>query len=374
MPVLWVPVEHILQFTFGQVAMCASEFLMLEYAKTKYKFTVEEMMEYHNIAGTDMRVSRVALGTWAIGGWMWGGTEERKSIDTVHSALDKGVNLIDTAPVYGFGKSEEIVGKAVEEYGRRQDLYLSTKVTLDWTDGGIRRNGSRERIMREVEDSLKRLRTDHIDIYYVHWPDCTRPIEETAAVMRELYEKKVIGAVGVSNFTENQMDAFRRECPLHLCQPPYNIFERAIEGDIKPYCDRHDITLMTYGALCRGLLSGKMSKDREFEGDDLRLNDPKFKQPRFSNYLQAAEKLEALARKRFGTSILVFSLRWILEKGIPIAIWGGRKPSQMNPMEEIMGWSMDYATLSVVDSILAETIERPVGPEFMAPPTGLEAE
>lgn len=341
--------------------------------QTIHEFNEEEVMEHHTITGTDMRVSRVTLGTWAIGGWMWGGTEERESIDTIHAALDKGVNLIDTAPVYGFGTSEEIVGKAVEEYGRRQDVYISTKVTLDWTDGGIKRNGSRERIMQEVENSLKRLRTDRIDIYYVHWPDCTRPIEETATVLRELYEKEVIGAVGVSNFTEDQMDAFRRECPLHICQPPYNIFERAIENDIKPYCERNGITLMTYGALCRGLLSGKMSKERKFEGDDLRLNDPKFQEPRFSGYLEAAEKLEKLARERFDTSILAFSLRWILEKGIPIAIWGGRTPSQMNPMDEIMGWSMDYATISAVDSILAETIDRPVGPEFMAPPTGLEA-
>ncbi len=328
-------------------------------------------MEQYTIPNTKLTVSRVALGTWAIGGWMWGGTEEKRSIDTIHAALDKGINLIDTAPVYGFGKSEEIVGKAVAEYGGRENLFLSTKVTLDWTGNGIRRNGSRDRIMREIEDSLKRLQTDFIDIYYVHWPDCTRPMAETAAVMRELYDQSVIRAVGVSNFTADQMDAFRGECPLHLCQPPFNIFERDIEKDIKPYCERHDIALMTYGAICRGLLSGKMTKDRKFEGDDLRNNDPKFKEPRFSSYLQAVAKLEKLAKKRFNRSLLAFSLRWIFEKGIPIAIWGGRTPSQMDPVDDIMGWSMDLATLSAVDSILAETVTHPVGPEFMAPPTGL---
>jgi aryl-alcohol dehydrogenase-like predicted oxidoreductase len=329
-------------------------------------------MEQYTIPNTELTVSRVALGTWAIGGWMWGGTEEKRSIDTIHAALNKGITLIDTAPVYGFGKSEEIVGKAVEEYGGRENLFLSTKVTLDWTGKqGIRRNGSRDRIMREIEDSLKRLRTDTIDIYYVHWPDCTRPIAETAAVMRELYEQSVIKAVGVSNFTQDQMDVFRGECPLHLCQPPFNIFERDIEKDIKPYCERHGITLMTYGAICRGLLSGKMSRDRKFEGDDLRNNDPKFKEPRFSSYLQAVAKLEKLAKKRFNRSLLAFSLRWIFEKGIPVAIWGGRKPSQLDPVDDIMGWSMDLATLSAVDSILAETVTQPVGPEFMAPPTGL---
>ena len=329
-------------------------------------------MEYYTIPNTDLTVSRVALGTWAIGGWMWGGTEEKRSIETIHAALDKGITLIDTAPVYGFGKSEEIVGKAVEEYGKSKRIFLSTKATLDWTgDGGIQRNGSRDRIMQEIEDSLKRLRTDTIDIYFVHWPDCARPIAETARAVRELYEQSVIKAVGVSNFTQDQMQTFRSECPLHMCQPPFNIFERDIEKDIKPYCERNDIGLMTYGALCRGLLSGKMSEDRTFEGDDLRNSDPKFAKPRFSSYLEAASKLEKLAAKRYNRSILAFSLRWVFEKGIPIAIWGARKPSQMDPVEETMGWSMDLATLSAVDSILAETIRQPVGPEFMAPPTGL---
>lgn len=328
-------------------------------------------MQYVTIPDTDLRVSRISLGSWAIGGWMWGGTEERQSIDTIHAALNKGVNLIDTAPVYGFGASEEIVGKAVEEYGKRYQLYLSTKVALEWKNGRVFRNGSRDRVMQEIEDSLKRLRTDYIDVYFVHWPDPSRPIAETAKAMRELYEQGVIKAVGVSNYTQDQMEAFRTECPLHLCQPPYNIFERGIESDVKPYCERNNIALMTYGALCRGLLSGKMSKDRKFEGDDLRKADPKFKEPRLSQYLKAVDKLEKLANKRFNKSLLAFSVRWVFEKGIPIAIWGGRKPSQMDPIDDIVGWSMDLATLSTVDSILAEFVKLPVGAEFMAPPTGL---
>jgi len=328
-------------------------------------------MQYVTIPGTDLYASRISLGTWAIGGWMWGGTEERQSIDTIHAALNKGVNLIDTAPVYGFGASEEIVGKAVEEYGQRGKLFLSTKVSLEWKDGRVFRNGSRDRVMREVEESLKRLRTDYIDIYFVHWPDLTRPIAETAKAMRDLYEQGVIKAVGVSNFTQDQMEAFRAESPLHVCQPPYNIFERSIESDVKPYCERNNIVLMTYGALCRGLLSGKMSKGRKFEGDDLRKGDPKFKEPRLSQYLKAVEKLEKLAGKRFNKSLLAFSVRWVLEKGVPIAIWGGRNPSQMDPIDDIVDWSMDLATLSTVDSILAEFVKAPVGPEFMAPPTGL---
>lgn len=330
-------------------------------------------MEHVTIPGTEIDVSRIALGAWAIGGWMWGGTDRERSIETIHAALDKGVDLIDTAPVYGFGTSEEIVGEAVEAYGRRDDLVLSTKVAMEWDQQeNVRRNSTRDRIMREVEDSLRRLRTDTIDIYFVHWPDPTTPIAETARAMRELHEQGTIRAVGVSNYTQDQMERFRKECPLHLSQPPYNIFERAIESDVKPYCERNDIALMTYGAICRGMLSGKMSRDRPFHGDDLRQADPKFQQPRFEQYLRAAHELKTLAIEKYGVSLLAFSLRWVLEKGVPVAIWGGRSPEQMEPIDEIEGWSMDLATLSHVDSVLAQHVKQPVGPEFMAPPTGRE--
>ncbi len=328
-------------------------------------------MQKIRIPGTEIEVSRVALGTWAIGGWMWGGTEEERSIATIHAALDKGVDLVDTAPVYGFGTSEKIVGKALEQYGHRDRIHISTKVALEWEDGDVFRNASRDRIMREVEDSLKRLRTDYLDIYHVHWPDPTRAMDETARAMRQLLDDGVIRAVGVSNFTPDQMNRFREDCPIHVCQPPYNIFERSIESDIKPYCEHNDIALMTYGVLCRGMLTGKMTSDSKFEGDDLRNNDPKFASPRFAQYLEAVDKLQALARERFGRSLIDFSVRWVLEKNVPIAIWGGRKPGQMDPLDDVFGWSLDGAALSAVDSILAEAVKDPVGPEFMAPPTGL---
>lgn len=128
---------------------------------------------------------------------------------------------------------------------------------------------------------------------------------------------------------------------------------------------------MTHGAICRGLLTGKMTRDQQFEGDDLRNNDPKFNQPRFDQYLKAVDRLQKLATERFGRSLIDFSIRWVLEKNVPIAIWGGRSPEQMDPLDDVFGWSMDGATLSAVDSILAEAVKDPVGPEFMAPPTGL---
>ncbi len=324
-------------------------------------------MEFVDIPGTELRVSRITLGTWAIGGWMWGGSDEAESIATIRAAFAHGINVVDTAPVYGFGRSEEIVGKALAG-GLRETVLIATKVGLEWHDGKITRNGSRDRIMREVEDSLDRLRTDRIDIYQVHWPDPSRPIAETAAVMRELYEQGTIRAIGVSNFSVKQMDEFRRSSPLHVLQPPYNLFERGIEKEILPYCKKHDIATLGYGVLCRGLLSRRMRADTKFSGDDLRLHDPKFQPDRFPQYLAAVERLDQFARERYGTHVIDLAVRWVLDQGITTALWGARHPDQLIPVEAAMGWSLDAAAKTEIDHILAKTIKNPVGPEFMAPP------
>jgi aryl-alcohol dehydrogenase-like predicted oxidoreductase len=325
-------------------------------------------IERAEIPGTSLNVSRVALGTWAIGGWMWGGTNEAESIATIRAAVEHGINVIDTAPAYGFGRSEEIVGKALAESRLRSRVLIATKVGLEWKDGNVFRNASRARIMREIEDSLRRLRTDHIDIYQVHWPDPLVTIEETAEAMRALFEQGKIRAIGVSNFSVDQMQQFRRVAPLHVLQPPYNLFERAIEADVLPYCRKNGIATFGYGALCRGLLSGRMRADSKFEGDDLRRTDPKFQPPRFAQYLAAVERLDRLARQRFGKRVIELAVRWTLEQGITTALWGARHPGQLQPVDEVSGRSIDATAMAEIDRILKETITDPVGPEFMAPP------
>jgi aryl-alcohol dehydrogenase-like predicted oxidoreductase len=217
-------------------------------------------MEYAEIAGTSLKPSRVALGTWAIGGWMWGGTDESQSIATIRAAVERGINLIDTAPAYGFGRSEEIVGKAIAEGKLRSHVLLATKVGLEWRDGQVFRNASRGRIRQEIEDSLRRLRTDVIDVYQVHWPDPTVPIEETAEAMAALLKQGKIRAIGVSNFSVAQMNRFRKIAPLHVVQPPYNLFERAIEAGVLPYCRRNNIATFGYGA-CAGAPLGPDRRD-----------------------------------------------------------------------------------------------------------------
>jgi aryl-alcohol dehydrogenase-like predicted oxidoreductase len=326
-------------------------------------------MEFIDIPHAGLKLSRVAIGTWAIGGWMWGGTEEAESIATIRAAIDHGINVIDTAPVYGFGRSEEIVGKAINNGYLRSNVIIATKAGLEWQGDKVSRNASRARIMREIEDSLRRLQTDYIDVYQVHWPDPLVMIEETAEAMHTLYKQGKIRAIGVSNFSVDQIARFRRVAPLHVLQPPYNLFERGIETDLLPYCRENKIATFGYGALCRGLLSGRMRADTAFGGDDLRRSDPKFVQPRFAQYLAAVQRLDQLAQRRFGKRVIQLAVRWMLDQGITTALWGARHPNQLLPVDEIAGWQLDASTKGEIDRILRETIRDPVGPEFMAPPT-----
>jgi len=319
------------------------------------------------IEGLTTPVSRIGLGTWAIGGWMWGGTDEKESIAVIRRALDCGINLIDTAPVYGFGASEEIVGKALAD-GYRNKAVVATKVALQWQDGKVFCNSTPERIRQEVDDTLRRLRIDYIDLYQVHWPDPLVPVEETAAVLADLRKQGKVLALGVSNYSTAQMDAFRSVAPLSATQPPYNLFERAIDHDVLPYVKEHGLVALAYGALCRGLLAGRIGVDTKFDGDDLRRNDPKFLAPRREQYVAAVKALDAFARETFGKSVLALAVRWVLDRGPTIALWGARRPSQLDGVEEAFGWQLDESALAQIEAIVAQHVKDPVGPEFMAPP------
>jgi aryl-alcohol dehydrogenase-like predicted oxidoreductase len=324
-------------------------------------------MEQIEFVKSGLMTSRIGLGTWAMGGWMWGGTDEAQSIATIHSAIDRGVTLIDTAPVYGFGRSEEIVGKALEG-SLRHKVTIATKVGLAWKDGAVYRDSRPARIRQEIEDSLRRLRTDVIDLYQVHWPDFETPIAETAQTMEELRREGKIRAIGVSNFSPTQMRMFSADAHLDAVQPPYNLFERAIEADVLPYAICGGLTVLSYGALCRGLLSGRMTADTKFEGDDLRKVDPKFQGTRFPQYLAAVDELKKLARERFDKSVLALAVRWVLDQGPTIALWGARHPGQLDTISDVEGWHIDATTKREIDAILRRRIVDPASPAFMAPP------
>jgi aryl-alcohol dehydrogenase-like predicted oxidoreductase len=330
---------------------------------------VQESSQVETIQISDrlLPASVVGLGTWAIGGWMWGGTDTWEAVRTIQSAVDQGINLIDTAPVYGFGRAEELVGQALASQGRRSRAIIATKVGVEWANGKPFRNSSPARIRQEVESSLRRLHTDYIDLYQVHWPDHSVPVEETASELGKLLNEGKIRAIGVSNYSVGDIAAFREIAPIHAVQPPLNIFERAAEQDVIPYARQHGMAVLAYGSLCRGLLTGTITEKTKFHGDDLRNVDPKFQPPRLAQYLAAVRRLDVLARNRYGKSVLALAARWVIDRGNTIALWGARRAEQLFPVRDVMGWHIDDEGMDAIDGIVAETIRHPVGPEFMAP-------
>ncbi len=324
-------------------------------------------MEYVDLAGTGLRSSRVGLGTWAIGGLEWGGADDAASIATIHRALEMGITLIDTAPIYGHGHAEEVVGRALKD--RRNGAIIASKAGLAWSaQGDVRREGSRSQVLREFDDSLRRLHIDYIDLYQVHWPEDSR-IEETAQALHSLLSAGKIRAIGVSNFSPAQMDRFKAVAPLHAVQPPYNLFERDAEHDVLPYAAANGIAALTYGALCRGLLGGQITEDTIFSGDDLRREDPKFQQPRLGQYARAVRRLDELAQQRFGKRVAHLAVRWVLDTpGVSVALRGARRPHQLDDVSGAFGFHIDEATRKDIDRILADEIKDPIGPDFLTPP------
>jgi aryl-alcohol dehydrogenase-like predicted oxidoreductase len=337
-------------------------------------------METTSIAGR--KVARVGLGTWAIGGREWGAVPESEAVATVLGALERGINLIDTAPIYGHGRAEEIVGQALRAHGRREDFFIATKAGLSWSSAGVYTDSTAARLRQELEDSLRRLGTDFIDLYQIHWPDPLVPIAETAALLDGFRREGKVRALGVSNFSVAQMEEFRAVAPLASNQPPYNLFERSFpEGgpacgvgvhspgkNILEFCRENHIALLTYSSLCRSLLGGRVHRGMTFDAKDIRSVDPKFQEPRFSQYMTAVEGLAALAKERFGKTVLELAARWVLDRpGVSVALWGAKRPDQLDAVAGVMGWKLDAEAMAEIDRIVTEAVTDPVGPEYLTP-------
>jgi aryl-alcohol dehydrogenase-like predicted oxidoreductase len=329
-------------------------------------------METTIIAG--MKVSRIGLGTWAIGGSEWGAVAEDEAIATCLAALEHGINLIDTAPIYGHGRSEEIVGKAMRAHGRRNDFFIATKVGLEWNEHGVFTNSTAQRLRSELEDSLRRLNTNYIDLYQVHWPDARVPLAETAALLASFRQEGKVRAVGVSNFSVAQMREFNSTTPLASNQLPYNLFERQIEkvdttGEAAlSWCETNHLAVLTWSSLCRSLLGGRIQRGTKFAASDIRSADPKFQEPRLSQYLTAVERLDSYARERYGKTVPELAVRWVLDQpGVSVALWGARRPDQLDAVAGVAGWHLDAEAMTSIDSILAESVADPIGPEYLTP-------
>jgi aryl-alcohol dehydrogenase-like predicted oxidoreductase len=323
-------------------------------------------METTTIAGVE--VSRIGLGTWAIGGLEWGAIPDEVAIATCLNAIERGINLIDTAPIYGHGHSEEIIGKAMRAHGRREAFFIATKAGLDWNPFGVFSNSTESRIRRELEDSLRRLGTEYIDLYQIHWPDTLIPVAEVAAQLAEFQRQGKVRALGVSNFSVAQMEEFRSVAPLASNQPPYNLFEREIDREILPWCAANGVAVLTWSTLCRSLLAGRVTRGMSFDTTDIRSVDPKFREPRFSQYISAVERLATFARERYGKTVLELAARWVLDRpGISVALWGAKRPEQLDATAGVLGWKLDASALAEIDRIVAESVTDPVGPDYLAP-------
>jgi aryl-alcohol dehydrogenase-like predicted oxidoreductase len=320
---------------------------------------------------TGINISRVGLGTWAIGGWLWGGTNEKDAIATVQKALEMGINIIDLAAVYGYGLSEEIISKALDTPERKEKAVLATKAGVVWNrEGQVWRDASAKSIRKEVEDSLRRLKREYIDIYQLHWPDPVVSIQESAEVFAALYKEGKIRAIGVSNFSVEQMKEWMKFAPLHSVQPPYNLFERETEVEILPFAQKNNISVISYGSLCRGLLTGKFTLNSQFPRDDIRNSmDPKFHKENLINYLSAVKQLEEIALEK-GKTVSQLATRWVLDQtGITTALWGARRPEQLDDIAGVSGWTLNLEDLKKIDLILENCIPTPLGTSFMAPPS-----
>jgi methylglyoxal reductase len=294
-------------------------------------------MEYRPLGASGIEASVVGLGAWAIGGWMWGGTDERKSVEAIHASIDAGINFVDTAPAYGMGLSETIVGKAIA--GRRDRVVIATKCGIVWhTEKGmpfISQNGKTmhrylgpESIRYEVEQSLRRLNTGHIDLYQTHWQDESTPIEETMTTLLDLKREGKIRAIGVSNATVEQIEAYRRVGPVDSGQEKYSMLDGGLESEYLPYTLKNNIAVLAYSPLAFGLLTGKVGVERRFLADDIRHNHPRFSVESRKQILAMLEKMRPIAEKH-GLTLAQLVIAWtVAQPGLTHALVGARNAQQ----------------------------------------------
>ncbi|MBL8583091.1 MAG: aldo/keto reductase [Rhizobiaceae bacterium] len=294
-------------------------------------------MLVREIGRSGVKASAIGLGTWAIGGWMWGGTDERQSIAAIQASIDEGVTLIDTAPAYGQGLSEEIVGKAIK--GRRDKVVLATKCGLVWhtTKGRhffdyegrpVHRYLGRESIVHEIEQSLRRLGTDRIDLYITHWQDPTTPVAETMEALEALKAEGKIRSIGASNLSIDELDAYVATGGLDAIQEEYSMVKRGIEQTLLPVCAGRAIATLSYSSLALGLLSGRIGPDRVFAGDDLRRDNPRFSIANREKVARLMAEIVPIAQAHAATPAQIV-VAWTLgQPGITFALCGARNPAQ----------------------------------------------
>jgi len=312
-------------------------------------------MRQVRLGQTELQVSAVAFGTWAFGG-DWGAADLEESRTTIHRALELGINLFDTAQGYGFGAAERLLGEALRQRARREDVVIATKGGLRMEGDTLFRDASASWLRKGAESSLRNLGTDYIDIYQVHWPDPGTPAEETAAALEELICEGKVRHVGVSNYGVEEMDDLRGFGRLETLQPPYHMFRRGIEGEILPYTAKRDIGVLVYGPLAHGLLGGRMAPDTTFASDDWRSTSPDFAGATLPQNLQVVERLREFARER-AVALPELAVGWTLANpAVDVAIVGAHRPSQLEGTAAAADLHLSPEDLDKIDAILADAV------------------
>lgn len=326
-------------------------------------------MEYRKLGNTELELSTITYGAFAIGGNMWGGNEKADSIASIHASIDHGVTTIDTAPFYGFGLSEEMIGEALKTQDRSK-VQLLTKFGLVW-DGSNNQKGefffdaedngkkipvykyaSKNSIIKEVDESLKRLQTDYIDLLQIHWPDATTPISETMEALEALIQQGKIRAAGVSNYSLSQVQEAQKTIQLASNQVPYSMLNRAIESDLIPYTTAENIGIIAYSPMERGLLTGKYFTDSKLKDNDHR--NGYFGQFNLQKVKTLVEELSSLANAKH-ISISQLVLRWTtLQKGITIVLAGARNAEQAISNAKTFDFDLSISELDFINQAIAK--------------------
>lgn len=308
------------------------------------------------LGDTGLEISRVGFGAWAIGGggWEfgWGPQQDDESIAAIHRALELGVNWIDTAAAYGFGRSEEIVGRALRGLPERPYVFTKSSLLDDGTRH-VRHMLKRDSILREAEGSLRRLGVDAIDLYQIHWPIPDEDIEEGWAAMATLKERGLVRHIGVSNFDASQLRRIQSIAPVETLQPPYSLIDRAAEAEVLPFAERHGIGVIVYSPMGSGLLTGGITRERiaAMPDDDWRKTDPRFTEPQLSRHLALAARLRTIA-DRHDVSPGAVAVAWTLRNpAVDGAITGFRRPDQVDPIVTAAGLELTGQDLAEISDV-----------------------
>ena len=315
-------------------------------------------MKYKELGRSGIKVSEVSLGTWTISGGNWGETDDEESIDVIRTAVDIGMNFIDTAHAYGRGHSEELIGRALN--GRREDAVICTKVVNRWDEAEQKMvtDCSYDSIMREFEKGLKRLQTDYLDVYLIHSFDPNVPIKKTMRALRKLQDEKVVKAVGVSRYSLDQLKEASGYIGIDVVQYPMNIIRRKEISPLLDYCHKENISVMAYAALAKGLLAGKFNGTETFPVSDNRNKNPMFQGDKFKKRVEAVEKIRPIA-ERHGKTLAQLAVNWNLcQPAVATALVGARTPNQVKDNAGGSGWRLAPEDLEEIEGIVAD-LEEP---------------